>query len=91
MAKYRFKTEQEFRKCNKWGSNYPIGWTSDMRDKYLGRDIPDQYNKYCDRNDDFSFTAEHGNWYFSLDDYVLNETHKNVSGFKLEDVKEIQI
>lgn len=86
MAKYRFKTEEEFRAENNFTYGCPAGWIEPMN-KYLGTDIPDKYNKYCDENIGFA-TSGNGYWHFNKNDYVLKE---NIIGFKLEDVQEIKI
>lgn len=90
MAKYRFKTEKEFRDEGKFNYGHPDGWVSNMN-KFLGTDIPNEYNRYCDENRDFATSAVHGNWSYRKVDYVLKENLRDVSGFKLEDVAEIQI
>ena len=70
MSKYRFKTEEEFKRDGLWNKNRPNMWaTSGNMNKYLGKDIPDKYNRFCDVNKDFSYEG----WSFSNDDYVLKE------------------
>lgn len=68
MSKYRFKTEEEFKRDGLWNKNRPFKWVSVMN-RYLGQDIPDKYNRFCDANKDFSYET----WSFSSDDYVLKE------------------
>jgi len=71
MSKYRFKTEEEFKRDGLWVKDHPNSWTSSgSMNKYLGQDIPDKYNRFCDVNKDFSYEG----WSFSNDDYVLKET-----------------
>lgn len=71
MSKYRFKTEEEFKRDGLWNKDHPNMWTSSgSMNNYLGQDIPDKYNRFCDVNKDFSYEG----WSFSNDDYVLKET-----------------
>ena len=71
MRKYRFKTEEEFKRDGLWNNDHPNMWTSSgTMNSYLGKDIPDKYNRFCDVNKDFSYEG----WSFSNDDYVLKET-----------------
>lgn len=70
MSKYRFKTEEEFKRDGLWKGDHPDSWTSSgSMNGYLGQDIPDEYNGFCDVNKDFSYDG----WSFSPDDYVLKE------------------
>jgi len=70
MSKYRFKTEKEFKRDSLWIKDHPNGWTSSgSMNQYLGQDIPDKYNRFCDANKDFSYET----WSFSPNDYVLKE------------------
>lgn len=70
MSKYRFKTEKEFKRDSLWIKDHPNGWTSSgSMNQYLGQDIPDKYNRFCDANKDFNYET----WSFSPDDYVLKE------------------
>jgi hypothetical protein len=72
-AKYRFKTEEEFKKKGLWNDtfNTPYYWndTGDMN-KYLGQDIPEKFNDKCDSNEDFNYDT----WHFESNNYVLKET-----------------
>lgn len=68
MNKYRFKTEEEFKRDGLWNKNRPVEWVSVMN-KYLGQDIPDKYNRFCDANKDFNYET----WSFIPEDYVLKE------------------
>jgi hypothetical protein len=71
MSKYRFKTEEEFKRDGLWTKDHPSSWTSSgSMNNYLGQDIPDKYNRFCDVNKDFNYEG----WSFSNDDYVLKET-----------------
>jgi hypothetical protein len=69
MARYRFKTEQEFREGGKWGGNWdtPYGWTHKMTQIYLGQDIPNSLNSYMDDNVGFHYDE----YWFVSTDYVL--------------------
>jgi hypothetical protein len=71
MSKYRFKTEEEFKKEGLWDKNCPQRWTiSGNMNKYLGQDIPKEYNRYCDEGKSFSYNG----WSFSSQDYILKES-----------------
>ena len=71
MSKYRFKTEEEFKRDGLWKGDHPNGWTSSgSMNKYLGTDIPDKYNRFCDANKDFSYEG----WSFYENTYVLKKT-----------------
>lgn len=68
MSKYRFKTEEEFKRDGLWNKNRPFKWVSVMN-KYLGKDIPDKYNQACDKQEKFRYDQ----WYIEPHDYVLKE------------------
>jgi len=71
MSKYRFKTKEEFKRDGLWTKDCPDTWTSSgSMNKYLGTDIPDEYNGFCDVNEDFYYEG----WSFLAKDYVLKET-----------------
>jgi len=69
MSKYRFKTEEEFKKEGRWGEGAPKFWVTVMN-KYLGKDIPDSYNTICDKQEQLHYET----WSFNPKDYVLKET-----------------
>ena len=74
MSKYRFKTREEFIQDGLWdkSNNAPDGWNFNKRmNKYLGTDVPEEFNTDCDKNSGF----EYDNWIFSKNDYVLKEQH----------------
>lgn len=86
MSKYRFKTEEEFKRDGLWNNDHPNMWTSSgTMNSYLGKDIPDKYNRFCDVNKDFSYEG----WCFSNDDYVLKESSV-VESPKGMDMKAVQ-
>lgn len=69
-ARYRFKTEQEFKKGGLWDTRCaaPKGWaTSKSMNKYLGQEIPEDYNDYCEANRNFIGPES---WTFQSSDYV---------------------
>lgn len=72
MAKFRFKTEQEFKEDGNWSDVYncPTYWafTKEMN-KYLGQDVPESHEYYCERNETFSLDG----WSFKNDEYKLKE------------------
>ena len=75
MKKYRFKTKEEFIRDGLWDEKYncPDRWNFDGEmNKYLGIDVPDELNVYCDKNEEF----EYDNWLFRNTDYVLKEQQK---------------
>lgn len=70
MAKYRIKTEEEFKRDGNWDYTYnnPKSWEIyGKMNKYLGQDIPDRYNEFCDNG--LSFVYE--SWTFSPNNYTL--------------------
>ena len=72
MKKYRFKTKEEFIRDELWDDKYncPYYWNSDGEmNEYLGKDIPDEFNIYCDKNEEFKYDG----WLFQNTDYVLKE------------------
>ena len=72
MSKYRFKTKEEFIIDKLWDYGYdcPIFWNSKGEmNKYLGKDIPDEFSGHCDKNTSFTY----GEWHFKEVDYVLKE------------------
>ena len=86
MSKYRFKTEEEFKRDGLWLRNYPNNWTSSgSMNKFLGQDIPDEYNRFCDVNKDFAYQG----WSFLGNNYVLKESPV-VESPKEIDMNEIQ-
>lgn len=71
MAKYRFKTKEEFKAEGLWKEklNCPENWASGGEmNKFLGQDVPEEYNKNCDSNHRFSGP---GGWSYESKDYVL--------------------
>jgi hypothetical protein len=68
MSKYRFKTEEEFKRDFLWNKDRPVKWVSVMN-KYLGQDIPDKYNQACDKQEKFRYDK----WHIEPHDYVLKE------------------
>ena len=72
MSKYRFKTEEEFKRdgIGIWLKNYPDSWTSSgSMNKYIGQDIPDEYSRFCDVNKNFDYQG----WFILGNSYVLKE------------------
>ena len=72
MSKYRFKTKEEFIRDELWEEKYncPDEWSWEGKmNKYLGIDVPDELNVYCNKKEDF----EYDGWYFKNHDYVLKE------------------
>lgn len=71
MSKYRFKTEEEFKRDGLWIKDHPNSWECHGKmNKYLGQDIPDSYNTICDKYEKFIYET----WSFLPSDYVLKET-----------------
>lgn len=68
MSKYRFKTEEEFKRDGLWKEDRPFKWVKDML-KYLGTDIPDKLTRHCDKQEKF----RHESWHIEPHDYVLKE------------------
>lgn len=75
MSKYRFKTKEEFIRDGLWNDKYncPDEWAWEgQMNKYLGIDVPDEFNLQCDENESF----EYNDWYFQNTDYTLKEQQK---------------
>ena len=75
MSKYRFKTKEEFVQDRLWNNkhNCPKFWShSGEMNKYLGTDVPDEFNVYCDKKEDFYYDG----WFFKSNEYVLKEQQK---------------
>jgi hypothetical protein len=68
MSKYRFKTEEEFKRDGLWDKYSPVKWVSSMN-YYLGKDVPEKFNRDCDYEVAFHYNC----WAFSSQDYVLKE------------------
>lgn len=82
MAKYRFKTKEEFIKTDGWNysSNRPSGWVSNML-KYLGTDVPDKHNSSCDSHINIyvHFPDVDESWTFYKDNYILKSSDTNTN------------
>jgi hypothetical protein len=71
MSKYRFKTEEEFKKEGLWYENHPQGWNMfGNMNKYLGQDVPEKFNRACDNKVVFHYDG----WGFNSQDYILKES-----------------
>ena len=72
MSKYRFKTKKEFILDKLWDDEHNCpeewSWEGEMN-KYLGKDVPDELNIYCNKKEDFQYDS----WEFQNTDYVLKE------------------
>ncbi len=70
MSKYRFKTKEEFIRDGLWNDKYncPDSWNfRGGMNMYLGTNVPDELNIYCDIKEDFQYDR----WEFKNTDYVL--------------------
>ena len=79
MAKYRFKTREEFIRDKQWSDGCPRGWNNNgLMNCYMGQEIDDSYNTYIDNGIDF--TMPRGNkdlyWHFHFTDIVLISDNK---------------
>lgn len=75
MSKYRFKTKEEFIRDGLWIYEYdcPQEWNFDKKmNKYLGVDVPDDFNVYCNKKEGFEYIG----WVFRNTDYILKEQQK---------------
>jgi len=71
MSKYRFKTREEFEADGLWSDwyNVPKHWNeSHEMDDFIGQDIPDQYNRQIELEQDFN----HDDWTFRANQCILN-------------------
>ena len=72
MSKYRFKRIEEFREDElRRDGPIPKHWNGSML-KYLGTDIPEQFEGFCDRGEPFDYEG----WHFSDFNYVRKPTSK---------------
>ena len=72
MSKYRFKNREEFIRDGLWNDKYncPYDWAWEgQMNKYLGKDVPDEFNIHCNENEEFYYD----DWLFQNTDYVLKE------------------
>jgi len=72
MSKYRLKTKEEFIRDGLWDEKYncPNEWAWEgQMNKYLGKDVPDDLNVYCNKKEYFKYDG----WLFQNTDYVLKE------------------
>lgn len=93
MAKYRFKTKEEFIRDGQWSSysQCPEYWNSEHMNKFLGTDIPEEFNRYCDSNSGFNMRDGVHNWSYNANEYVLKTEIEIKSGFVIEKVKEFKM
>lgn len=94
MNKYRFKTKEEFINDNLWledpssssHDGYPQKWAEDGdMNKYLGQDIPNQFNKHIEKGHGFDMSK----WIFRIDDVTeITEPEINIEE-TLEQVKQL--
>lgn len=88
MSKYRFKTKEEFIRDGLWRENHPYIWNSGGNmNKYLGQDIPEEFNDKCDRGVGFNYEG----WSFSSNNYVLKETLVDMEAIQEEAKKRFPI
>lgn len=79
MAKYRFKTKEEFIRDKQWDYNYPKGWNNKgLMNCYLGQDIDNSYNIYMDSGRGITMPRKRndGHWIFQFNDIVLISDNK---------------
>lgn len=77
MKKYRFKTKEEFIADNLWNFNskikeggYPKKWNDiGEMNHYLGEDVPKEFNKYIEKNEDFEYET----WWFNPKTQVVEK------------------
>ena len=62
MSKYRFKTKKEFIRDGLWDDKYncPEEWNLEgQMNKYLGTNVPEEFNTDCDKNTGFEYNLLH--------------------------------
>ena len=72
MSKYRFKTEEEFKRDGLWNIRYnvPDKWNEEHEmDEFYGQDIPAKYNASIKSNQDF----EYNTWIFQACDCIIKQ------------------
>ena len=60
MSKYRFKTKEEFVRDELWDEehNCPDEWAWEgQMNKYLGIDVPDEFNIHCNKKENFKYES----------------------------------
>lgn len=73
MTKYRFKTEEEFRKDGLWNCDYgtPNGWNSDGEMcKFLGKTLSSHYKGVGKYSGETKASKDCGNWHFQESDIL---------------------
>lgn len=96
MAKYRFKTEEEFKESCDWNYIYeaPEHWNWDKKmNHYLGQPVPEEYNHAIKTGQKFDIPHPEGlsgRWTFRANQVVLNET-VSFCEFEIHKVEEIKI
>lgn len=78
MKKYRFKKREEFIRDSLWSKedNCPHEWAwGGEMNKYLGTDVPEEFNIHCNENEEFQYDG----WYFKNTNYVLKEQQEYFS------------
>ena len=81
-SKYRFKTEEEFKRDGLWfdDSGVPEYWNSEGKmNHYIGKPISSDYNITCDNKKNIVIHDESAgrHWTFRPQDYVLNDSKKD--------------
>ena len=72
MSKYRFKTEEEFKKDDNWdySTKAPFNWNDvGKMNHFFGQDIPDRYNKSIESEREFSYEG----WTIQARDCIIKE------------------
>lgn len=70
MAKFRFRTKEEIISIGFWDEkkNCPLAWNEEGKmDKYLGQDIPDEFNLDCGNKKIIMYDG----WMFFPNNYIL--------------------
>jgi hypothetical protein len=76
-TKYRFKTEEEFKRDGEWNSIFgvPERWNHGRKmNKYIGEDIPNKYNQEIESGHNFHY----GRWSFESKQCVIKEEKLSV-------------
>lgn len=72
MSKYRFKTEEEFKRDGLWDDehNSPTNWNDlGLMNKFLGEEIPEEHHKYIEAGRDFNYQ----DWTIGANECVIIE------------------
>lgn len=96
MRKYRFKTEEEFKKDGLWNKNdnCPHKWNDEQfMNKYMGEEIPDEHSEAISQGKSFHMYDEQHDmtWKFQAIDCTIVPTEEELEQERKEILKQISL